>query len=73
MPARSVFVDNTLTDQSSIVAFIAQNWKLGLIGGGSTDAVAGTLDNMFNFNRREPSARRVILNPSSGEVVSDRR
>jgi phospholipase C len=67
--ARRNFVDNTLTDQSSILRFIEDNWQLGRIGGGSTDQDAGTLDNMFNFSRRE-IARPLILNPSTGEVVS---
>lgn len=67
--ARRNFVDNTLTDQSSVLRFIEDNWQLGGIGGGSTDQDAGTLDNMFNFYRREIT-RPLILNPSTGEVVS---
>ncbi len=67
--ARRNFVDNTLTDQSSILRFIEDNWQLGRIGGGSTDQEAGTLDNMFNFFHRR-NLRPLILNPSTGEVVS---
>jgi hypothetical protein len=40
------FVDGTLTDQSSILRFIEDNWNTGRIGDGSSDAIAGTLDNI---------------------------
>jgi len=43
-------VDHQVTDQSSILRFIEDNWKLGRIGSGSTDAVAGTLDGLFNYH-----------------------
>jgi phospholipase C len=38
--AKENFVDNTLTDQSSILRFVEDNWSTGRIGGGSFDAVA---------------------------------
>ncbi|QQE79116.1 phospholipase C [Alicyclobacillus sp. SO9] len=63
--AKKNFVDNTLTDQTSITKFIENNWKLGRIGGTSMDSVAGTLDNMFNFSR--PHERKLFLSPSTGE------
>jgi len=69
--AKINFVDGTLTDQSSILRFIEDNWSLGRIGGGSYDVLAGSLLNMFNFNR-EPFARKLILDPSTGEPVNDR-
>ena len=63
------FVDGTFTDQSSVVQFIEDNWLGGnRIGGGAADATAGTLDNMFQFNR--PSGQRLFLDPSTGEPVS---
>jgi len=37
--AKTNFVDNTLTDQSSILRFIEDNWSTGRIGGGSFDAI----------------------------------
>ncbi len=64
--AKANFVDGTLTDQSSIIRFIEDNWNLGRIGGGSTDAIAGALNNMFNFDKPEFS-RKLILDPNSGE------
>ncbi|HEY6886451.1 MAG TPA: alkaline phosphatase family protein, partial [Solirubrobacter sp.] len=42
--ARQNFVDSTLTDQSSILLFIEENWTLGPIGDQSFDAIAGSLN-----------------------------
>jgi phospholipase C len=61
------FVDNTLIDQSSVVRFIEDNWSLPRIGNGSFDAIAGSIQNMFNFTRRTPA---VFLDPLTGLVVS---
>lgn len=47
--ARQNYVDHAITDQSSILRFIEDNWGLGRIGNGSTDAKAGALDGMFDF------------------------
>jgi phospholipase C len=69
--AKQNFVDDTLTDQSSITKFIEDNWELGRIGGGSTDAVAGSLGNMFDFNPNDQRAPKLILDETTGEVVSD--
>ena len=66
--AKANFVDSTVTDQSSILRFIEDNWNLGRLGGGSYDALAGTLNNMFNFDRRA-FPRQLILDPSTGEPV----
>jgi phospholipase C len=67
--ARSNYVDSTLTDQSSVVRFIEENWALPQIGNGSFDQFAGTLFNMFNFNN--PPNKTLILNPSTGQVVPE--
>jgi phospholipase C len=63
--SRVNFVDNQIIDQSSIDAFIEDNWKLPRIGNGSTDRIAGTINAMFNFTK--PDMRLLILNPISGE------
>ncbi len=68
--ARSNFVDGTFTEQASITQFIEDNWNLGRVGGGSADATAGTLDNMFDFEQSAPRSSAVILNDSTGEVQS---
>ena len=65
--ARVNFVDHTLTDQTSILRFIEDNWNLGRIGNGSVDYQSGTLLNMFDFGHSH--ATPLILDDTSGEVV----
>ncbi len=66
--SRQNYVDHTLTEQSSILRFIEDNWDLGRIGGDSFDAAAGILDQMFDFKRKD-KAQKVFLNPYTGEVL----
>lgn len=66
--AKRNFVDHTVTQQSSILRFIEDNWGLGRIGDGSFDAIAGSLGNMFNFNA-QPRHDGLILDPANGSVV----
>ncbi|MGB7553261.1 MAG: alkaline phosphatase family protein [Candidatus Korobacteraceae bacterium] len=69
--ARQNFVDHTMTDQSSIVRFIEDNWLGGQRILGSFDAIAGPLNNMFDFN--QSGSDRLILDPQTGEVkLADR-
>ena len=65
--AKQNHVDHRVTDQSSILRFIEDNWSLGRIGNGSTDVVAGKLDGMFVF--RGASAPVLILDPATGVVL----
>jgi phospholipase C len=65
--AKVNFVDHTLTDQASVLRFIEDNWGTGGIGGGSFDALAGSLSNLFDFSNRAFGARRLILDPSTGQ------
>jgi phospholipase C len=69
--AKQNYVDHQAIDQSSILRFIEDNWSLGQIGGGSSDAKAGKLDGMFNFEGffRAP---RIILNPATGNLLLNR-
>jgi phospholipase C len=82
--ARENYVDHTVTDQSSVLRFIEDNFNLGRIdqaspktvaAGGSFDQIAGSLNSLFEFTRDEDSRRgdrdgqRLILDPSSGEPV----
>jgi len=60
------YVDHTVTDQSSIIRFIEDNWNLGRIGDNSNDAIAGSLMGMFNFGVTVPA---VLMDPSMGTVV----
>ena len=68
--AKRNFVDHTLTDQSSVLRFIEDNWGTGGIGGGSYDNLAGSLLNMFDFDEHDLSKgeqeRRLLLDPTTG-------
>ena len=64
--ARQNFVDHRLTDQSSILRFIEDNWDLGRLGNESTDATAGSLLGMFDFDEHHPRAPKLLINPSTG-------
>ena len=66
--AKRNFVDHSVTDQSSILRFVEDNWNLGRIGDQSFDAKAGSLANMFDFAHR-PQLRRLVLDPASGQPV----
>jgi phospholipase C len=61
------FVDHSITDQASVIRFIEDNWGLGRIGGGSRDAIAGTLLNLFDFTQ-DPKYK-LFLSPNTGELV----
>jgi phospholipase C len=71
--ANKNYIDNTITDQASVVRFIEDTFLAGKrLGGGSFDATAGTLNNMFNFSNGAvvPNATPVILNPATGACTS---
>ncbi|GGH01884.1 phospholipase C [Silvibacterium dinghuense] len=68
--AKRNFVDHGTLDQSSIIHFIEDNWLGGeRIGGGSFDAISGSIDSMFDFHHRRGDAT-LILNPSTGQVTA---
>ncbi len=66
--AKSNFVDHTVTDQSSILRFIEDNWQTGRIGNFSMDTKAGSLMNMFSFTSggQPEGANKLFLNPTTG-------
>ena len=67
--SRVNYVDHTLTDQSSILRFIEDNWLGGeRIGQGSFDTIANPLNGLFNFGHAD-AAGQVVLDPSTGVVV----
>jgi phospholipase C len=61
--AKVNYVSHAVSDQSSIVRFIEDNWNLGRIGDGSMDEIAGSLMDMFNFTGapRQPRLMSVQL------------
>ena len=68
--AKRNYIDHRVTDQSSVTRFIEDNWGVSRVGGGSTDAIAGTLNGLFDFDDRG-TARKLFLDPATGQVVDD--
>ena len=68
--AKKNFVDHSVTDQSSILQFIEDNWKLGRLGNGSFDALAGSLLNMLDFKNQDEA---LFLDPNTGEPFNPKR
>ena len=69
---RSNYVSGNLTDTTSIVKFIEDNWLYGERIPGSYDAVSGSLDargGLLDFHVK-PHFQPLILNPATGAVVS---
>jgi len=65
--AKQNFAGHPLTDQSSILRFIEDNWSLGRIGDHSYDQLAGPLSNMFDFGN--PREDRLFLDPVTGQPM----
>jgi phospholipase C len=65
--AKVNFVDHTVTDQSSVLRFIEDNWGLGRIGDQSFDERAGSLSGLFDF--RAPRAGKLFLDPATGQLT----
>jgi phospholipase C len=55
-----------MTDQTSILRFIEDNWNTGRIGDQSYDAIAGTLESLFDFEH-PPKTPPLNLDPCTGE------
>jgi phospholipase C len=66
--ARRNFVDHAVTDQSSILRFIEDNWQTGRIGNFSFDEKAGSLLNLFAFDGSEDEGgpNKLFLDPATG-------
>jgi phospholipase C len=63
--ARRNAVDHTLTDQTSVLRFIEDNWGLPRIGDGSFDRLAGSLGGLFDW--RHPWPEPLLLDPGTGQ------
>ncbi len=67
--SKSNFVDHTVTDQTSVLRFIEDNWSLGRLSDSqSFDKKANPINSMFNFGGF-PLAPNLKLNPSTGQIV----
>jgi phospholipase C len=64
--AKHNFVDHSVTDQSSILRFIEDNWNLGRIGNQSFDVLAGSLGGMLTTGD-EDGGNKLFLDPSTGQ------
>ncbi len=70
--ARQNYIDHGLTDLTSITRFIEDNWSLGRLGDQSFDAMAGSLNTLFDFTDVPRAGRSLILDPNAGTVVSSK-
>jgi phospholipase C len=69
--AKANFVDHTVTDQTSIIRFVEDNWLHGQrLGTGSFDGVSNSIANMFDFTVSPTTGgSRLILDPTTGQPV----
>ena len=70
--ARRNFVDHSVTDQTSVLRFIEDNWLNGQRIVGSFDSIANSITQMFSFKRNGDDDQRepLILDPTFGEPIS---
>jgi phospholipase C len=64
--SKTNFVDHSITDQTSIIRFVEDNWGLGRLGNQSFDAKAASIDNMFDFTNVTAHAKKLSLDPNTG-------
>jgi phospholipase C len=68
--AKKDYVSHTRITQASVVRFIEDNWLRGeRLGGGSFDASAGSIMDMFDFNQGDRN-NQLFLDPTAGTVVA---
>jgi phospholipase C len=68
--ARRNFVDGTVTDQTSILRFVEDNWLGGTrIRQGSFDTITNSIEGMFDFDQLPFNAVPFMLDPNTGEPV----
>jgi phospholipase C len=63
--AKVNFVDHSVTDQTSILKLIEDNWGLGQIDLTSFDNMAGSLLDLFEFEEGG-TAHKLLLDPKTG-------
>ena len=65
--AKENYVDHSIIDQTSILKFIEYNWKVKPIGNFSFDEYAGSIMNMFDFNKKRDI--KLFLDSKTGEIL----
>ena len=65
--AKQNYVDHTLTDQTSILKFVEDNWLKGQRITGSYDNIAGSITNMLNLTAPSGTAPTLFLDPVTGQ------
>lgn len=74
--AKQNFVDHNLTDLTSVLRFIEENWNLGFIDGpiappkgqGSFDRIAGQINGMFDFDNA-PHTEVTLFDGTTGNLL----
>lgn len=70
--AKSNYISHTISDQSSVLKFIEDNWHTSgipdTLGQKSFDDKAGSLDDMFDFHNNG-STPKVCISPTTGQAV----
>jgi phospholipase C len=70
--ARHNFVDHSVTDQSSVLRFVEDNWlQEQRIGQGSFDAITNSIVQMFDFSQNNNSQGNgaLLLDPATGQIL----
>jgi phospholipase C len=70
---RQNFVDHAVTDQTSVLRFVEDNWLGGQrIGQGSFDSIASSIGQMFDFsNQDQEQNAKLILDPTTGQPTQE--
>jgi phospholipase C len=69
--AKQNYVSHDRISQASVVRFIEDNWLKGeRLGGGSFDATAGSIEDMFDFHQGDRDDK-FLLDPSTGTVTAN--
>lgn len=68
--ARENYVDHSVTDLTSILRFVEDNWNLGRIGDQSFDAIAGSIENMLDYKHGR-NDKKLILDPATGQQIEE--
>jgi phospholipase C len=69
--AKQNYVSHDRISQASVVRFIEDNWLKGeRLGGGSFDATAGSIEDMFDFHQGDRDDK-FLLDPTTGTVTAN--